>query len=542
MSPLPGVRWRKAVALALSLNVAFAKAEDPPVSSTAPGIATAEGSPGFFEVQNDFYPVREDAGALTVKVLRKEGTFGSVTLFCRAIRWDSSSGAADPGSDFALDSSTLTFEHGQTEQTATIRILKDGLVEGSERFMFEISRYPSDYTMSRAAVMILDVDDPGSLVTSFVPIVNPQVPVLHVERNGNIIMDDGMRVPRGLTRVGLDGALSSVFAGSQEFQGYPGIRALTALPDGRLYIAGPFKAINGEPRPGLALIQQDGTLDPGFAPTVGPIGSVDGPIGSVNAAAVQSDGSLIVMGGFLAIGNAPHRYLARFRPDGTFDPTYAPAAPFRGTRLLMDSKDRAYYAEGPQIVRLSADGAIDLSFKATITLAQNDLVDIVLDEEERVIVCGRTTFQVNGQWRRYLARLTETGALEPSLSVGPSQSYYPTAVAIQPDGRILLATQAISGSSAGIVRLRPDGSGEFTNQSKDPTFKVSVSGVVKSGSSLNRVGSKPLCGTGGSGNHVSPNPSSGVNRGIESVVGGWGTMAGWSRQWMRKICLRWHFS
>ncbi len=44
------------------------------------------------------------------------------------------------------------------------------------------------------------------------------------------------------------------------------IRSMAVLPDGRLLLAGTFTEVNGVPRPGLARLSRDGTLDDEFEP------------------------------------------------------------------------------------------------------------------------------------------------------------------------------------------------------------------------------------------------------------------------------------
>jgi uncharacterized delta-60 repeat protein len=114
------------------------------------------------------------------------------------------------------------------------------------------------------------------------------------------------------------------------------------------------------------------------------------------------------------------------------------------------------------IVRLNHDGTLDTSFAAsTFTGTQSYIQSTTLQADGKVVVVGRfDTF--NGLARNNITRLNADGSTDASFNPGSGVDGYIYAVAIQPDGRIVIAGAGfttINGVSRnGIARLNVDGS------------------------------------------------------------------------------------
>ena len=61
---------------------------------------------------------------MEVKVLRKNGSDGKVTVDYETIALDDSDHTATPGIDYIHAAGTLIFEHGETQQVINVTILK----------------------------------------------------------------------------------------------------------------------------------------------------------------------------------------------------------------------------------------------------------------------------------------------------------------------------------------------------------------------------------------------------------------------------------
>ncbi len=306
--------------------------------------------------------------------------------------------------------------------------------------------------------------EPGSVAESFAPAFTskPDIRVMHVQADGRVVIAGTTGFPagyRGLARYALDGSVDTTFRGIENSAS--DVTALAALPDGRFYITGTFLSVQGVPRPKLARLHPDGTLDRSFAP-------VSGPNGRIDAMAVQSDGSLVLLGFFAAVGANSQFGLARFQPNGAFDANFAPRVHSIGVHLLVDRQDRVYYSTTDgQVLRLAPNGKPDIGF-ATGSLADVDFSGMTFDAEQRLIVWG-TLGKGSGFARPNVKRLLEDGRPGPRFPVNDT---FLRAVAdrilVQPDGRIVTVGLGLSQE---VLRFFPDGV-------IDPSLKTGLDGGV----------------------------------------------------------------
>ncbi len=109
-----------------------------------------------------------------------------------------------------------------------------------------------------------------------------------------------------------DGGLDSVFPPT--FDGR--IEQMVVQPDGRIVVAGSFTAVGGEPRPGVARLLANGTLDGTYAAGTG------GPDGYVSRIVLQADGKAVISGGFQYVDGDYRPFVARLNLDGRLDKGY----------------------------------------------------------------------------------------------------------------------------------------------------------------------------------------------------------------------------
>ncbi|BET65949.1 hypothetical protein ASA1KI_08670 [Opitutales bacterium ASA1] len=207
---------------------------------------------------------------------------------------------------------------------------------------------------------------------------------------------------------------------------------LRAHCDGGLVIGGDFTHVDGEPRPMLARIAANGTLDAGFAPRFGVGGrafDTDAP-GPVRAVAVQADGAVLVGGAFDTANGAPRVALARWSADGVFDPAFdAQFGDGAVVEAIVVQSDGRIVAGGSfatvggmaraNICRLLPDGAIDTSFANTsgVTGADARVFALELLADDALLVAGHFDAW-NGVRRWSVARVTADGQLDTSFDPG----------------------------------------------------------------------------------------------------------------------------
>ncbi|MCC7376002.1 MAG: hypothetical protein IT581_15195 [Verrucomicrobiales bacterium] len=141
--------------------------------------------------------------------------------------------------------------------------------------------------------------------------------------------------------------------------------ASVLLPDGKILIGGNFQTIGGIPRPALARLNADGSLDTTFEPPVAGSGAFGRPF--VSELVVQADGHILAAGSpsFRTTGII-RTNIIRFQSDGTVDASFDVHELQHFHGLAVQPDGRVIFAlasiTGFKPVRLLANGDLDPSF------------------------------------------------------------------------------------------------------------------------------------------------------------------------------------
>ena len=219
--------------------------------------------------------------------------------------------------------------------------------------------------------------------------------------------------------------------GANEWVGAAAIQS-----DGKIVIGGAFTTYNGTPRKGIARLNADGSLDTTFDPGEGVFG-----FGVVRTTAVQSDGKILIGGLFSSINGIPRNSIARLNEDGSLDPTFDPIS--------------------------GVDPAGSLG-----------VLTIAIQSAGKILIGGFFSI-VNGIPRNGIARMNADGSLDPTFDpgtgVGPDGAEaHVVTISIQSDGRTIIGGQFYSYDGTprdNIARLNLDGS-------LDTSFDGATSGNV----------------------------------------------------------------
>jgi uncharacterized delta-60 repeat protein len=162
-----------------------------------------------------------------------------------------------------------------------------------------------------------DVDlsfDPGSSVNDAVRTVALQ-PDSKVVIGGRFSLVHGA-MRHNLARLNADG--STDFSFMQGLSGPDGeVFQAVVQPDGKLVIIGQFGSVNGVGRGSIARLNSDGSLDTTFQDA-----GVNWLYGSINAVALQSDGKVVIGGGFYSLSGGFRNGIARLNANGTLDTSF----------------------------------------------------------------------------------------------------------------------------------------------------------------------------------------------------------------------------
>ena len=292
-----------------------------------------------------------------------------------------------------------------------------------------------------------------------------------IQRDGKILVsgiysDSNAVARRAIIRLDPDGSLDTTFRGPTQFIDESNQRFLIVQPDNKILVGGTFAAIAGSTFNGIARLLPDGTLDETFNPNPGiePAGCCPQPY----AIAFQSNGDIVVSGYFSKVNGLDRRGLARLHSDGSLDPTFDPIEPGSASAVFsiaIQSDDGILVGGGftlrgekssRRIARLLADGSVDLTFNPSDfdSITAGSVRVIVLQPDGQLLV---TAVAAVGPQARSLFRLREDGSFDTSFDAGILS---PAAIAVRPDGRLLIAGgfyELQTWGGYGLVQLLPDG-------------------------------------------------------------------------------------
>jgi len=161
--------------------------------------------------------------------------------------------------------------------------------------------------------------------------------------------------------------------------------------DGKVLVAGMFTSVNGTARNRIARLHADGTLDTSFDP-----GS--GADNAIYTLALQSDGKVVIGGGFTSYNGTGRSAIARLNMNGTLDTTF----------------NTGSGATGGVVYTLAIQG------------------------DGKVIIGGYFTVY-NGVARNYIARLNTNGLLDTGFNPGSGATGGGVvSLAVQSDGKIVI--------------------------------------------------------------------------------------------------------
>jgi uncharacterized delta-60 repeat protein len=226
--------------------------------------------------------------------------------------------------------------------------------------------------------------------------------------------------------------------------------AVVVLPDGSIIAGGSFTQVSGVLIKNLVHLNADGTVDTSF--NLGTAFSVSAGDFSaeVQALTLDQNGNILVGGAFSSIGGVPCSHLGRI------------------------------------LVQTGKPFTVDTQFTPSPNAA---VIAIAVQPADGNIVIGGAFTKVDGVARGHIARVTGTdGSLDPSFN--PDTDLSVSAIAVQPDGQILVGGDFTSFSPDGaaavvcpnFARLNgADGTLDSTFQIVDPSGAVNAIAIQPDG-------------------------------------------------------------
>jgi len=277
--------------------------------------------------------------------------------------------------------------------------------------------------------------------------------------------------------------------------------AIAIEPDGKIVVAGgsgDYASKSLDFRFAVSRYTTTGAPDPGFGKH-GTTRTAFAPLSATaNALAIQPDGKILVVGQRWNRGSEASQFvLERYEPDGLPDTSivgegggvvtaFSKPAGADAVVLLPDGRfvvagwTGTYFHDRFALARYEPNGSLDTTFGTggIVTTAFGSQTDdgvqaLALQPDGKILAVGTTATGSKNEFA--LARYNAGGTLDPTFGtgglvttlIGPlCECDLPyggaaNAVALQPDGKIVVAGEELNGGARGafaLARYRPDGS------------------------------------------------------------------------------------
>jgi uncharacterized delta-60 repeat protein len=282
---------------------------------------------------------------------------------------------------------------------------------------------------------------------------------------GNFTKYNGTSINR-ITRLNPNGNLDIAFNPGSGFFGT--VYTASIQSDHKILVAGHFTKYNGVERNHISRLNIDGSLDATFNP-----GS--GADYDIYAMAIQNDGKIVIGGYFNSYNGTAINRIARLKSDGSLDTTFNPGSGVNNTisQVALQSDGKILIAGGfsyyngtsiKRIARLHSDGSLDMSFDPG-SGANNQIYSMAIQSDGKILIGGYFTYY-NGSAAKHLARLNADGSLDTTFTSGSGTNTGVSTLAIQSDGKVLIGGyfNSYNGTAVNdLARL-------FANGNLDTTF------------------------------------------------------------------------
>ena len=321
--------------------------------------------------------------------------------------------------------------------------------------------------------------------------LNNQIWAMALQPDGKILIGGMFTSYNGtpcnhLARLNSDGSFDNTFSigtGPNDK-----VSAIAVQPDGKILVGGHFGLFNGVLQNHLARLDPNGSLDPTFVPDLigispslkiqvqadGKIlvledpaptilrlnanGTSDGGIPSGTFAVnntitdfdLQPDGKILVGGGFTMHNGTPRMGITRINTDFTLDPTFTPVTGADWVHTIAHQQDGKILIGGdftniggaprPGVARLNTSGSLDNGFD-TDTVGGDIVTKIMVQPDGKILMGVQFPFPPVPPFftlNPFFYRLNANGSVDNGFQFGTGPNGYPQALAIQPDGRILI--------------------------------------------------------------------------------------------------------
>lgn len=375
----------------------------------------------------------------------------------------------------------VTTDLGADDEILAIAVQPDGKILAAGE-TFNSATNDSDVALARYTPNgSLDLSfGSGGVVTTDLGGNIDYADAIALQPDGKIVVSGGSQGDFALARYAPNGTLDPAFGvGGEVLTDFGGALdaagGLSVQLDGKIVAGGYVNSDLTGADFGLARYEADGSLDQSFGQGGRVVTNIEDHSASAGSLLLQPDGK-IVLGGGAPDGLA----LARYRTNGSLDSAFGVGGiasgllggtGVEGLALQPDGKliavGRASVTQTDSdfaVERLNASGGLDSTFgsagQVITDIGGEDFApDVAIQPDGRIVVAGNSFG--NNTWRVALVRYNTDGSLDATFGVGGVSLTTPfsdlVTVALQPDGKIIAGGIGSGGVGEDMALARYDG-------------------------------------------------------------------------------------
>jgi uncharacterized delta-60 repeat protein len=285
----------------------------------------------------------------------------------------------------------------------------------------------------------------GSVDSSFVigTGFNNNVNTTVTQTDGKILVGGAFTTYSGtarnrIVRLNTNGSVDSSFVIGTGFDSE--VISILIQPDGKILAGGYFTSYSGVSRNQIIRLNTDGSVDSSFVVGTG-FDFWTQPL------VLQTDGKIIVGGFFSSYSGVSRNSIVRLNTDGSIDNTFNIGVGFDSYvysivtqtdgKILVGGGFTSYSGiSSNRIIRLNTDGSIDSSFVVG-TGFDSDAYTMTIQPDGKVLVGGSFT-SYNGFAVNYFVRLNTNGSIDNSFNVGSGFNNQPFDISLTSNNTITI--------------------------------------------------------------------------------------------------------
>jgi uncharacterized delta-60 repeat protein len=291
-----------------------------------------------------------------------------------------------------------------------------------------------------------------------------------LQSDGKILVGGSFTSYQGVTanrivRINTNGSIDTTFSTGTGFDSF--VQAISLQTDGKIIVGGAFTTYNGTGANRIIRLNTDGSIDGTFVYGTG----FDN---NVNTTEIQSDGKILCGGVFTTYNGTGANRIVRLNTNGSVDGTFVYGTGFDNTvtdiaiqsdgKIVVCGGFTTYKGTGSvRIIRLTTLGAIDVTL--VVGTGFNSTVNTVSLQSDGSILVGGNFTSYNGTGANYIIRLNSNGSVDGTFVYGTGFNNVVNCISVQSNGLILIGGifTTYQGTSANnIVRLNSNGSIDTT--------------------------------------------------------------------------------